>query len=146
MILLGVWSVAAAAGPVFTGEARAVDTAKPRGDPGQAAVVTALEWLRWVDSGKYGKSWDTAAGFLQATIPRAQWIEAMADSRMPLGSVVIRRLVDKTVKTGTPASQTARYVILRFRTSFTYKEDAEETVIPMEDADGVWRVSGYFIR
>jgi hypothetical protein len=38
------------------------------------------------------------------------------------------------------------YVVLKYDTVFDKKEHAVETVTPMKDADGLWRVSGYFIR
>jgi hypothetical protein len=33
-----------------------------------------------------------------------------------------------------------------FRSSFSNKQSAVETVTPMLDPDGTWRVSGYYIR
>jgi len=38
------------------------------------------------------------------------------------------------------------YVIIQFDTSFENKKSAIETVTPMLDKDGVWRVSGYYIK
>jgi hypothetical protein len=37
-------------------------------------------------------------------------------------------------------------VILLFDASFEKKQSAVETVTPMKDADGEWRVSGYYIK
>ena len=34
----------------------------------------------------------------------------------------------------------------RFESSFEHKASAVETVTPMKDADGTWRVSGYYIK
>jgi hypothetical protein len=36
--------------------------------------------------------------------------------------------------------------VIQFATSFENKKTAVETVTPMRDGDGAWRVSGYFIR
>jgi len=33
-----------------------------------------------------------------------------------------------------------------YETVFEKKSSAVETVVPMVDADGTWRVSGYFVR
>jgi hypothetical protein len=38
------------------------------------------------------------------------------------------------------------YVVIQFETSFENKKSAIETVTPMLDQDGKWRVSGYFIK
>jgi hypothetical protein len=37
-------------------------------------------------------------------------------------------------------------VVLKFDTSFANKKVAVETVTPMLDKDGKWRVSGYFVN
>jgi ribosomal protein S17E len=38
------------------------------------------------------------------------------------------------------------YVVIQFETSFENKKTAVETVTPMMDKDGIWRVSGYYIK
>jgi len=38
------------------------------------------------------------------------------------------------------------YVVIQFASSFANKAAALETVTPMKDADGTWRVSGYYIE
>jgi Protein of unknown function (DUF4019) len=35
---------------------------------------------------------------------------------------------------------------MEFNTSFEHKAAATETVTPMKDVDGQWRVSGYYIK
>ena len=37
-------------------------------------------------------------------------------------------------------------MIIQFATSFEHKKEAVETITPMLDADGSWRVAGYFIK
>jgi len=37
-------------------------------------------------------------------------------------------------------------VVIQFDSSFEHKQTAVETVTPMLDTDGKWRVSGYFIK
>jgi ribosomal protein S17E len=37
-------------------------------------------------------------------------------------------------------------VVIQFKTSFEHNPDAVETVTPMKDSDGQWRVSGYYIK
>jgi hypothetical protein len=37
-------------------------------------------------------------------------------------------------------------VVVQFTSSFTNKNGAVETVTPMLDQDGKWKVSGYFIK
>ena len=45
-----------------------------------------------------------------------------------------------------PGAPDGEYVVFQFDTQFERKRAAVETVTPMRDPDGSWRVSGYFIR
>ena len=45
-----------------------------------------------------------------------------------------------------PGAPDGRYVVVQYDTVFENKASAVETVTPMADPDGVWRVAGYFIR
>jgi hypothetical protein len=45
-----------------------------------------------------------------------------------------------------PGAPDGEYVVIQFATSFENKKSAIETVTPMLDSDGEWRVSGYFIK
>jgi hypothetical protein len=45
-----------------------------------------------------------------------------------------------------PGAPDGEYVVIQFKTAFENKKFAIETVTPMLDGDGKWRVSGYFIR
>ena len=45
-----------------------------------------------------------------------------------------------------PGAPDGEYVVILFKTSFEGKAEAVETVTPMRDADGEWRVAGYYIR
>jgi hypothetical protein len=45
-----------------------------------------------------------------------------------------------------PGAPDGEYVVIQYQSSFGKKNLAVETVTPMLDQDGVWRVSGYFIR
>jgi hypothetical protein len=38
------------------------------------------------------------------------------------------------------------YVVIQFEASFENKKSAIETVTPMLDKDGNWRVSGYYVK
>ena len=51
-----------------------------------------------------------------------------------------------TYKTSLPGAPDGEYVVIQFDTSFENKKAAIETVTPMMDQDGTWRVSGYYIK
>ncbi len=48
--------------------------------------------------------------------------------------------------TSMPGAPDGEYVIIQFESSFANKKSAVETVTPMKDENGVWRVSGYYIK
>jgi hypothetical protein len=45
-----------------------------------------------------------------------------------------------------PGAPEGRYVVIQYETVFENKASAVETITPMLDPDGAWRVSGYLIR
>ena len=53
---------------------------------------------------------------------------------------------NQTYKTSLPGAPDGEYVVMEFTTAFTNKKSAIETITPMLDEDGQWRVAGYYIR
>lgn len=114
--------------------------------PESAAVEAAESWLAEVDSGDYGKSWEESAALFRAAVTKEQWQQALAGSRRPLGSLVSRKVKSTQFATSLPGAPDGEYVVIQFATSFKNKKTAIETVTPMKESDGVWRVSGYYIK
>jgi len=112
----------------------------------KAAVTAAEKWLALTDDGKNGESWKEAAGYFRAAVKQEQWEQSIQAARKPLGKLVSRKVKDTTYKTTLPGAPDGEYVVIRFDTSFENKKSAVETVTPMLDKDGKWRVSGYFIK
>lgn len=111
-----------------------------------AAVKTAEAWLALIDKAEYDKSWDEAAPAFKQKVPRSQWVQQIRSVRGPLGALKSRSLLGAKYTTEIPNAAKGEYVIMQFRASFASKENAVETVTPMLDDKGVWRVSGYYIR
>jgi hypothetical protein len=111
-----------------------------------AAQKSAEQWLALIDAGKYAESWETAAGYFQTAVPQDQWEHTIAAVRGPLGDLVSRKLTGAHYTKSLPGAPDGEYVILLFDTSFVNKKTAVETVTPMLDADGAWKVSGYYIK
>jgi hypothetical protein len=112
----------------------------------QKAVTAAQEWLSLVDAGKYGESWDAAAAFFRGAVPKDTWKQQLTAVRKPLGKVLSRTVASKTYARSLPGAPDGEYVVVQFNTSFENKKSAVETVTPMLDKDGKWRVSGYYIK
>jgi hypothetical protein len=66
--------------------------------------------------------------------------------RKPVGEVKSRELVGAKFTTTLPGGPEGEYVVIQFKTNFADKPDSVETITPMKDDKGTWRVSGYFIK
>lgn len=111
-----------------------------------AAVTAANTWLALVDTEKYSESWDEAAQFFKGAVEKEQWIQAMQSGRKPFGQNISRELNSKNYRTSLPGAPDGEYVVIQFKASFENKKSAIETITPMLDKDGQWRVSGYFMK
>ena len=119
-------------------------TAEPAKE--KAAVSAAEQWLSLVDEGKYGESWKEAAGYFRNAVKQEQWEQAAQAVRKPLGKLVSRKVKSTAYQTTLPGAPDGEYVVIEFATAFENKKTATETVTPMMDKDGKWRVSGYYIK
>ena len=70
----------------------------------------------------------------------------MQSTRQPLGASLSRKFISKRYLTSLPGAPDGEYVVILFAASFQNKQSAVETVTPMLDKDGTWRVSGYYIK
>ena len=114
--------------------------------PEGAAEAAARVWLGLVDAGDYAKSWVTGAEYFRNLVLQAQWVTSVAQVRGSLGGLKSRRLVSAKYTRSLPGAPDGEYVVIQFATSFEKRAQATETVTPMKDRDGRWRVSGYYIR
>lgn len=111
-----------------------------------AGTQAAQAWLASVDQGEYVQSWDAAAKPFQRAVGRDDWAHSVASVRGPLGKLVSRQLRSAEYKTSVPGAPDGKYVVIQFSTSFEKKANAVETITPVHEDDGAWRVSGYFIK
>jgi hypothetical protein len=116
------------------------------GKPEDEAQKAAEQWLSLTDTGDFSESWKTAAEYFQAAVPLEQWQRSLDAVRKPLGEVVSRKFKSAKYTRSLPGAPDGEYVVLQFETSFARKADAIETVTPMLDKGGRWRVSGYYIK
>jgi hypothetical protein len=122
-------------------------TAPAHADDQTASAVKAAEaWLALVDAGDYAASWQEAAPVFKEAVSQPQWEAAAKSVRGPLGKLESRELLDAKFTTTLPGAPDGEYVVIQFKTKFAHKAEAVETVTPMKDPAGVWRVSGYFVR
>ncbi len=96
--------------------------------------------------GEYDQSWETAASFFKGAMGKGQWKKVMTGGRAPLGKLVSRQMDKAKYMEELPGAPDGKYVVIQFKTSFENKKSAIETVTPMLDKDGQWRVSGYYLK
>lgn len=110
------------------------------------AQAAAKKWLALTDNGNYGQSWDDAASFFKSAVTKPDWEKTIKAVRPPLGAVKARKVRSATFTHTLPGAPDGEYVVIQFESQFEKKAAAIETVTPMRDKDGSWRVSGYYIK
>lgn len=111
-----------------------------------SAKASAEAWLALVDQGKYAEGWDQSAKLFRGAVTKEQRQAAAGAARAPLGKLVSRKLKSSQYARTLPGAPDGQYVVMQYDSVFEKKAKAVETITPMADPDGVWRVSGYFIQ
>ncbi len=111
----------------------------------EAATRVASAWLATVDAAGFADSWSQGAAAFRAAVTAQQWSEAMRAVRAPLGAVKSRKLIAAQYTRQLPGAPAGEYVVVQYLTEFATRS-ATETVTPMREADGSWKVSGYYIQ
>ena len=112
----------------------------------KAARSAAETWLDLVDAERYGESWGEAASFFKSKVSKSKWTEMVGSAREPFGALKSRQFVGAKYATELPGAPDGEYVVIQYQASYENKKNAIETITPMKDGDGRWRVSGYFVR
>jgi len=119
---------------------------QPSGGGTEEGIAAGDSWLAVVDAEQYDQSWEQACAFFRGVVPKEQWVTQVAAVRGPLGPVLSREVASAEYTKQLPGAPDGEYVVIQYRTKFQNKASAVETVTPMRDPDGVYRVSGYYIR
>jgi hypothetical protein len=117
-----------------------------RSDREKAAIASAEKWLTIVDKGKYSESWKESSEYFKQAVQQDQWEQAVQAARGPLGKLISRKVKSATYTSSLPGAPDGQYIVIQFNASFENKKSGIETVTPMIDKDGKWRVSGYYIK
>lgn len=103
-------------------------------------------WLAMVDEGNYPESWQNTSSYFKNAVDENQWGKALNSARKPLGDVLSRKAISQYYTKTLPGAPDGEYVVIQYETSFENKASAVETVTPSLEKDGIWRVSGYYIK
>lgn len=126
--------------PLWAQQAATADTAVA------TAQVAARSWLTLVDEVRYGESWDSAATVFRNAVTKPVWENAVLQTRGPLEPFGARKLLSATFRRHLPNAPPGEYVVLLYETRVSGNRTVVETVTPMREAGGRWRVSGYYVR
>ena len=110
------------------------------------AQEAAKKWLATIDAGEFATGWEQAAELMKSVVTKEQLSQQLGGVRAPLGEVLSRKLKSAQFMRRLPGAPDGQYVVLQYETSFANKSLAIETVTPAKEKDGIWRVSGYYIK
>ncbi|HEX8116747.1 MAG TPA: DUF4019 domain-containing protein [Pyrinomonadaceae bacterium] len=110
------------------------------------ALAAAQEWLELIDRGDADASYEGAASLFKSAVSLEQWRSSLAAAQAPLGRPLSRSLKSSRYAEELPGAPDGKYYVIEYETAFEKKRSGAETVVPMLDDDGAWRVSGYFVR
>ena len=109
----------------------------------ERAQAAAHEWLQLSDSLQTDASWEAAASVFQRSISKSDWAKALQAARGPLGKLKSRSLKSATWAKSPPSATLGPFLVMQFESEFEHRAGALETITPMREADGRWKVSGY---
>lgn len=130
-----------------TPAARPAPAPADAGNPEKAAAgaLAAGGWLLLLDRRDWGRSWEASSTVFRTTVPLAAWMDGIPKLREPLGPLVERKQADAVYKTTLQGRPDGEYVTVIFDTKFE-RQQVQEMVTTVRDADGKWRVTGYSTR
>ena len=100
-------------------------------------VAMLLTWVGATSGGLHAQTGDSAAAAVAAAqVAASSW----------LGLVGARTLLSASFQTKLPSAPPGEYVVLQYRTKAGGGRTIVETITPMMEPDGRWRISGYYIR
>ena len=112
----------------------------------RTAVAAAEAFLRLLDEGKYAESWDSSAAAFRKAVTRGQWQTAAQQVRGGIGKLQSRSVMSGADAPKAQSNAQGEFIVVKFFAKYSNLEAAIETVAPMKDTDGQYRVSGYFVR
>ena len=112
-----------------------------------AAARTAAEnWLELVDNRNDTESWEATAAKFKEAGEAGQWQASLENARKIYGKLVSRQLREALYKTKLPGSSRGHFVVIQYDSVFENRAKVLETVTPMLEKDGHWRVAGYIVK
>lgn len=106
----------------------------------------ATSWLELVDQGDGRGSWNAAGASFKSAITAESWMQQLGDARRPLGPLTSRQVAVEQKLNGLPGEGPGEYVVQQYHAVYDSVKVVTETLTLQREADGNWRVVGYYIR
>ncbi len=111
-----------------------------------AALESARDWLRLLDSGRYDQSWTQAGTGFREGMSRAEWLKRIRAARGKLGKVSRREPIEaRRAEPEGPGGPDGECLVILFGASYEKVAYTTETLTMCREGRA-WRVAGYFIR
>jgi hypothetical protein len=111
-----------------------------------AAQSAARTWLAYVDRGDAKAAWNAAGKKFQSALPAETWASELKKAQDKMGRSTQRTVGPTRFQSSFAGLPDGEYAQILFRTVFSKKADAGEVLTLEREADGQWRVVGYFPR
>ena len=115
-------------------------------DAVNAAVIAAENWLELVDGRNITGSWGATAEIFKKGGNLAQWQSALEEGSKVYGKLVSRQLREALYKSKLPGGGRGHFVVIQYDSVYENREKVLETITPMLEKDGHWRVAGYIVK
>jgi hypothetical protein len=107
--------------------------------------TAALQWLKIVDSGEYGDSWQATSLRTKLTMQRGEWEELMKAIRKPLGNALSRKIAEQSPAKNPKNLAKGDYMMIVYTSTFANKSNATELVTLVKGDDGKWYILTYLV-
>jgi RNA polymerase sigma-70 factor (ECF subfamily) len=110
------------------------------------AIKASKKWLKLLEYGKYSESWRESAPLFKSRVSMDVWKKQIGVIYNQLGKIQSRKFLSAAYTESFPKTPKGKYFIIRFETSFEGKKGVIETIVPVLNKEGKWRITGYFIK
>jgi hypothetical protein len=110
------------------------------------AFRCGMLWLKQMDKNKCDICWEQSAECMRKTLSKKDWQLAQEKTRCTLGKLISRKTISKEYTTTMRDLPEGEFVVIQFQTTFENGKEVVETITPMKEKDGNWRVSEYIIK
>lgn len=119
---------------------------QPDPDALKRGTAAAEAFLKLVDDGHYVEAREAASPLLKEKIVPEVWKRQIPAMRDKVGALLQRSQESAAASDRAEDAPEGKYLTLKYASSFKRQKQATETLILALDADGQWRVAGYFIK